>query len=235
MCAHTPTTRAGGSATAVVLDQAARQYALAGPDGSTSICCEVRGFRNRAKGARWEAVALAARPAGADDGGSSAWPAVAGAEILIDGLLGVALVKGGNHVLVVALDGLRPDPREFSTSTRADRPTDRPADRPIGRSTDRPTDAATAAAPAQRATSDGSAPLGHAHAREAPTSRSAPSCCPVPPVRVCHPGLRALLGQLGSEAGRCKYLELESLDFGDRTTLRDIWAYSMRQQGGGEL
>lgn len=44
----------------------------------------------------------------------------------------------------------------------------------------------------------------------------------------CTPGLRALLDQLGSDAGRCKYLELESLDFGDRTTLRDIWSYSMR-------
>mmetsp|Transcript_20497 Transcript_20497/g.48506 ORF Transcript_20497/g.48506 Transcript_20497/m.48506 type:complete len:288 (+) Transcript_20497:172-1035(+) len=118
--------------------------------GATALYCEVRGFRNRAKGTRWEAVALATAP----EGGSLPAP---GAQVEILGLVGVALVRGGNHVLIVVADGYEPTARALSIS------------------------------------------------------------------------LRALLDNMGSEAGRCKYLELESLDFGDRRTLRDIWSYSMRQ------
>ncbi|KAG8457005.1 hypothetical protein KFE25_006617 [Diacronema lutheri] len=143
----------GGAARALAVPPSARRYALPAeraPTNAAPIYCEVRGFRNRAKGGRWEAVALTAPPA---DG--SALP-VAGEERPILGLLGVALVRGGRHVLIVVLDGCEPEPSAVPAS------------------------------------------------------------------------LRALLDQLGSDAGRCKYLELESLDFGDRTTLRDIWSYSMR-------
>lgn len=159
----------GGRARSLVQEASSRRYSRAfapqtpaaealasgpgpgpGPyQGYQNVYLDVLGFRNRAKGARWEAIALACAPVG------EAPPP--GSEVRLSGLVGVALVKGGCHVLVVQVAGTQPEPREQAQN------------------------------------------------------------------------LRLLLDSLGSDDGRCKYLELESLDFGDRTTLRDIWSYSTRQ------
>ena len=60
---------------------------------------EIVGFRNRADGDRWDVLA---------PGLSEQLPP--GSKHRLSTVLGVILIKGGNHKLVVALGGAKPDP-----------------------------------------------------------------------------------------------------------------------------
>lgn len=68
---------------------------------------EIVGFRNRADGDRWDIVAP-----GLDE------QLTAGSRHRLSKLLGVIMIKGGNHKLVVALNGARPDGEKVNEDIR---------------------------------------------------------------------------------------------------------------------
>ena len=71
----------------------------AADDGSLKNYGEIVGFRNRADGDRWDVLV---------PGLEGQLPT--GSRHRLSTVLGVILIKGGNHKLVVALGGARPDP-----------------------------------------------------------------------------------------------------------------------------
>lgn len=71
-------------------------------------CGQVVGYRNRAKGERWEAAAFGLDAPSVPEGTSAA----------VDRLLGVMLVRGGNHLLVVGVAGRQVDPALLSRGAR---------------------------------------------------------------------------------------------------------------------
>lgn len=68
---------------------------------------EIVGFRNRADGDRWDIVAP-----GLEE------QLTAGSRHRLSKLLGVIMIKGGNHKLVVALNGARPDGEKVNEDIR---------------------------------------------------------------------------------------------------------------------